>query len=109
LLLPDFIARHTITSATLSTVIALLLKSCSPAAIAKEVLGSFSVRYIYGLLVRLTLRQSFLRSTLLTRRSYEDLPCADPLLQTLRHFISVFSGDTNPVSSYQLYFQTSFF
>lgn len=109
LLLPDFIARCTITSATLSTVIALLLKSCSPAAVARKVLGSFSNRYIYGLLVRLRLRQSFLRSKLLTRHSYEKLSCADPLLQTLHHLTEAFPDEENPVSSFQIFFKTSFF
>jgi len=109
LVLLDYIEGCSISSKTVSSVILRLLNNYSPAAIARDVLVCFSARYIYGLISRLFLRQSFLRSRLLTLRNYDDQLCSDPLYQTLHHLVTAFTDADNPIGHFQLYFQVSFF
>jgi len=108
LCLIEFISGFTVSCRTVCSVIELVLDGASPPTIARDVLDHFSPHYVYFLITRLRLKQSFLRTQLSVIAAPQLEHISDPLLHTLLHLKAVFQDADNPVATFQHRFQVSF-
>ncbi len=97
--------RHTFTATLLWQLLAALLTKAGVRAAVQSLHLPFALESIYHLLQRLGRQSDRVRTCLCRRRKAPDSSQTDPLLQTVEHLQSVFTGTLCPVSEFQLAFQ----
>ena len=101
----EVLPRHSITGTLLWKLLVQLLARISVKAAAQSLRLPFALETLYHLLGRLRRRLDAVRGRLCRKEKPPASSQSDPLLQTVEHLQSVFSGSLCPVSEFQFSFQ----
>lgn len=102
--LADVLPRHTVTASLLWTLLCSLLTGLSLKAAVESLRALFSLDTFYRLRQRLRLRLDVVRSLLCREQNPPSSSQADPLLQTVEHFQTVFPDVPCPLQQFQIRF-----